>query len=182
MTARAKKAAKSRLELRPLETADAPALLDAIEATRDPLKRRFKWVTHTVSPEQCAEFVARAAASEQEGHELVRGAFLRKNGELVGVGALQRLRENPGLAEISFWVRADRQDKKYAQEIGRALIETAFKARVLRLWSRIDPSNRAARQVLKKLKFKYEGRLRREKRLNNRWVDQECWGLLKEEW
>jgi len=177
---RAKAKGKARLELRPLSAADAPALLDAIQAPREALKRRFRWPAHVVSPEQCAEFVLRAGEAEARGEEIARGAFLTKNGELVGVGALQRLKENPGVAEISFWVRADRQDKKYGQEIGRALIETAFKAHVLRLGSRIDPANRAARQVLKKLKFKYEGRLRREKRLNNRWIDQECWGLLKE--
>lgn len=181
---RAKAKGKARLELRPLSAADAPALLNAIEASREALKRRFRWPGQVVSPEQCAEYVAKTAEAEARGEEMVRGAFLTKNGELVGVGALQKLKENPGLAEISVWVRADKQNKKYGQEIGRALIETAFKAhvlRLLRLWSRIDPANRAARQVLKKLRFKYEGRLRREKRLNNRWIDQECWGLLKED-
>lgn len=172
---------KARLELRPLSAADAPSLLDAVEAGRESLKRRFRWTASVVSPEQAAEFIVRAAEAEQRGEEVVRGAFLTKNAELVGVGALQRLKENPGLAEISFWVRSDREGKKYAQEIGRALIELALRARVLKLYSRIDPANRAARQVLKKLRFKYEGRLRREKRLNNRWIDQECWGLLKED-
>lgn len=180
--AKAKAKGKARLELRPLSAADAPSLFDAIESAREELKRRFRWPGQAVSPEQCAEFIARVAEAERRGDEIVRGAFSTKNGELIGVGALQRLKENPGVAEISFWVRTDRKDKKFAQGIGAALIETANKARLLRLWTRLDPSNRAARQVLKKLRFKYEGRLRREKRLNNRWVDQECWGLLKEEW
>ena len=178
---KAKAKGKARLELRPLSAADAQSLLDAIETSRESLKRRFRWPSSVVSPEQAAEFVAKVADAELRGEEKVRGAFLTKNGELVGVGALQRLKETPGLAEISFWVRSEKEDKKYAQEIGRALVELAFRAHAVKLYSRIDPANRAARQVLKKLRFKYEGRLRREKRLNNRWIDQECWGLLKED-
>lgn len=173
--------AAPRLSLRPLSSADAADLLEAIEASRAELKRRFRWPSSLISPEQCAEFIAAAAERETSGKELVRGAFSTKDGKLVGVGALQRLDEEPGVAELALWVRTDRNGKHFAQDIGRALIETAIKRRVLRLYTPLDPTNRAGRQVLKKLKFKYEGRLRRHKRLNGRWVDQECWGLLKED-
>jgi RimJ/RimL family protein N-acetyltransferase len=173
--------AAPRLSLRPLSSADAPELLEAIEVSRAELKRRFRWPSSVVSPEQCAEFVAAAVEREKKGQELVRGAFAAKDGKLVGIGALQRLDAEPGVGEMSLWVRTDRNGKNFAQDIGRALIETAFKGRVLRLYTRLDPTNRAGRQVLKKLKFKYEGRLRRDKRLNGRGVDQECWGLLKED-
>jgi ribosomal-protein-alanine N-acetyltransferase len=51
-----------------------------------------------------------------------------------------------------------------------------------RLYARIDPANRPSRKVLKKLRFRYEGTLREDKRLNGRWVHQECWGMLRSEW
>ena len=69
-----------------------------------------------------------------------------------------------------------------AVEAGRRLLKTAFlKEGLQRVYARIEPSNRAARRILQKLGFSYEGCLRREKKLNGRWVDQECWGLLKSE-
>jgi RimJ/RimL family protein N-acetyltransferase len=173
--------AAARLELRPLSAADAAGLLDAVEASRPELKRRFRWPASVVSPEQCADFIAAAAEEERAGRTVVRGAFSTKAGGLLGVGALQRLDAEPGVAELSLWVRSDRTGKGYAQELGRALIALAFKGRLLRLHARLDPANRAGRQVLRRLKFKYEGRLRRHRRVNKRWVDQECWGLLKEE-
>ena len=177
----AKQKPKGRLALRPLGAADAAALLDAIEASREALKRRFRWPAAVISPEQCAEYVSRTIAREAEGKEIVRGAFSLKSGELIGVGALQRLDENPGVAELSLWVRDDRTGKGYAKDLGQALIELAFKGRVHRLYVRLDPANRNARQVIKRLGFKYEGLLRREKKLNGRWIDQECWGRLKED-
>lgn len=38
------------------------------------------------------------------------------------------------------------------------------------------------RKVLQSLEFRYEGCLRQDLRLNGRWIDQECWGLLRAEW
>jgi ribosomal-protein-alanine N-acetyltransferase len=88
-----------------------------------------------------------------------------------------------GQAALGAWVRSDRQDKGYAAEAGRLLVEHAFrKLGLYRIYARIDPANRPFRKVLKKLGFRYEGCLRGDRRLNGRWVDQECWGLLKAEW
>lgn len=178
----AKTRAKGRLSVRALNGADAAALLDAIEASRDTLKRRFRWVASVISPEQCAEFVARVSAGEKAGREAVRGAFLAKRGALIGVGALQCLDENPGIGELQLWVRDDKTGKGFARELGAAMVEEGFKRHGLhRLYLRLDPANRPARAVVKRLGFKYEGLLRREKKLNGRWIDQECWGRLKED-
>ena len=76
-----------------------------------------------------------------------------------------------------------RQNKGYGVEAGRLLIAHAFRRESLqKLYARLDPGNRGARKVLQRAGFRYEGCLRREKRLNGRWIDQECWGLLRSEW
>ncbi|MBI2362306.1 MAG: GNAT family N-acetyltransferase, partial [Elusimicrobia bacterium] len=70
-----------------------------------------------------------------------------------------------------------------ATEAGRLMVDHAFRRMELRrLWARLDPANRAFRHVLKKLGFRYEGCLRADKRLNGRWIDQECWGMLRSDW
>ena len=177
------KALGRRLELRPLAESDGEALFAAIDATREALKRRLRWVGAVASAEDCRGFIRAAAEAEKRGESAVYAVVEAKSKGLVGIAALQRLLENPGLAEASAWIRGDRQEKGYAVEAGRLLIALAFKGDGLhRLYARIDPANRAARKVLQRIGFRYEGCLRHEKRLNGRWVDQECWGLLKGEW
>jgi ribosomal-protein-serine acetyltransferase len=171
------------VELRPLEAGDAEALFAAIEASRKPLQRRLGWAAAVKTAADCGDFIGRGAAAREAKEELVYGVFERGKGELVGVVALQNLRATPGLAGVSGWVRADKVLKGRGTEALRLLVGRAFRSDgLLRLYARIDPLNRAARKVVQKLGFQYEGRLRREKRLNGRWIDQECWGLLKSEW
>lgn len=178
-TARAGK----KIDLKPLVPAHAAELYAAIEASREPLRRRLRWVGGVRSKDDAAAFLRRAAEESARGVGRVFGIFEAKTGILAGVAALQGLIEVPGLAEFSGWVRADRQERGYFLEAGRLLAAHAFRKEGLhRLHARIDPANRSARRVLQKLGFRYEGSLRHAKRLNGRWVDQECWGLLEDEW
>lgn len=171
-----------RLSLREFAAEDALALFEAVEASRAMLRRRLRWVSSVASPEDCRIFIRGSLAEGEKGGRLVCGVF-EPGGRLAGIAALQGMLERPGLAEISGWVRADRRERGYALEAGRLLVGHAFRKEGLeRLYARIDPANRAARKVVKRLGFSYEGCLRRDKRLNGRWIDQECWGLLKPEW
>lgn len=135
------------MRLRAFLQEDEEALGEAVEASRELLRRRFSWASRA---DDLAGFLARGA------------------------------RES---ARLSAWVRPDRQNRGLGTEAGKLIIDHVFKSRELhRVYARIDPSNRPARRVLKKLGFRYEGCLRSERRLNGRWVDQECWGLLRSEW
>ena len=171
-----------RVGLRRLEEGDAEALHGAIGASRASLKRRLRWVASVSALEDCREFIRRSGCAAHRQEELVYGIFEPRGG-LVGVAALQNLLKTPGVAELSCWIRAESRGKGCASGAGRLLIELAFRRDGLRrLYARLEPSNRPARKVIQKLGFFYEGRLRQEKRLNGRWVDQECWGLLRSEW
>ncbi|MDD5657468.1 MAG: GNAT family protein [Elusimicrobia bacterium] len=168
-----------RLQLRPLLESQAELLFEAVDSSRALLRRRLGWAAGA-DLDSCREFIraaSRAVAAETFGF------FETRSGALVGVGAVRARADVPGLADFSLWVRSDRQDRGYAKEAGRLLAANAWRRRSLKkLRVRIDPANRAARKVLRRLGFRYEGRLRREKRLNGRWIDQECWGLLRGEW
>lgn len=172
-----------KVELRPPLLTDAAELAAAVNESLETLRRRMRWARAPVSEAEAAAFFKKAFAEEAAGeaaHYLVVDA---KTGAVAGMAALQKLKAQPGAGELSIWIRRSLQDKGYATAAGRQLLELALRERKLqRVWLRVDPANRSARRVAQKLGFKYEGRLRREKRLNNRWLDQECWGLLKEEW
>jgi ribosomal-protein-serine acetyltransferase len=172
-----------RLKLRALAEADAAELLEAVSSSHDELKRRLRWVSGVKSEADCLDFIRSCAAQAGRGESQAFAVVETKKGRLTGVAALQHMLDTPGLAEACLWIRADRQDKGYAVEAGRLLAAYALRGDAIqKLFARIDPANRAARKVLKRLGFCYEGCLRHEKRLNGRWIDQECWGLLRSEW
>lgn len=169
-----------RVYLRAPTPDDAASLYAAVEASRDSLKRRLRWVGEVSGAEDSRAFIH--AAGDDETTELW-GVFEQKDDRLVGVASLRGMEEKRASAEIGFWIVADRQDKGLGSEVGRLIVDYGFRKRGLhRMYARLDPSNRAFRRVLKKVGFRYEGCLRSDKRLNGRWVDQECWGLLKTEW
>ena len=172
-----------RLILRALTEADSEVLGEAVESTRALLKRRLGWASRPPGPEEEMRFIERSSAEASSGEGLVWGLFDGKGQRLAGVAALRPLDTGRGQAALGAWVRADRQDKGYAAEAVRLVLEHSFRRLGLhRLYARIDPANRPFRKVLKKLGFRYEGCLRGDKRLNGRWIDQECWGLLRAEW
>lgn len=169
-----------RLSLRALTEADSAALFEAVDSSREGLKRRLGWVCGATSVQQESRFIASASEAALSGAGSVWGVFESRSGRLVGVVSLSGLE---GLSRLSGWIRSDRRDKGYATEAGRLLLEHGFRRLGLhRFHARIDPANRAFRKVLKKLGFRYEGCLRDHARLNGRWIDQECWGILRSEW
>ena len=170
-----------RLRIRFLLEEDAPRLFEAIEVSRPELRRRMRWVDSVQSLADCAEFISQSGLAP-EMREFTLGIF-ETRGRLTGVASLQNPAEDGQVAEFAIWIRLDRRRRGRAHEAAKALIKHCFgKAGVRRLYARLEPANREGRGLMRKLGFRYEGRLRREKRLNGRWVDQECWGLLKEEW
>ncbi|MDD5627833.1 MAG: GNAT family protein, partial [Elusimicrobia bacterium] len=172
-----------RLSLAPLAAEDAEALFAAVDSSRESLRRRLRWVPAAASAEDSRGFIRACGEARERGEREDFGVFEARSGLLAGVASLQGLQAGPGLAEVSLWIRADRQGRGYGVEAGRLLVEHAFRREGLqKVYARLDPANRAARKVLQRAGFRYEGCLRREKLLNGRWLDQECWGLLRNEW
>lgn len=174
-------AAGRKVLLRRLAEADAAALREALEASRAELKRRFRWAS---APQDAAVFIRAAAARNAAGRGLALAVAESRSGRLIGVAGLaDRFLPGGGKARMSLWVRTERAGRGLATEACRLLADHGFRRLGLRrLHARIDPANRAGRKVLQKLGFRYEGCLREHKRLNGRWIDQECWGLLRTEW
>ena len=171
-----------RVHLRLLAAEDAEAVFEAVESSRDVLKRRLRWAAVVKNVEDERRFIMEKSSAQ--GDSSAWGIFDNRSSRLVGVTALDGAgKDEPGRARLGLWVRTERQDKGYGVEAGRLVLEHAFRrAGMHRVFARLDPTNRPFRKVLKKLGLRYEGCLRSDRRLNGRWVDQECWGLLRGEW
>ena len=172
-----------RVLLRPLAQGDASAALEAVQASSAQLRRRFKWAQDVLSSDDVLRHIRSKSAGWDAGSSCTFGIFDARGQRLVGMMSLDPIEAETSKARLSFWIRAEEQGKGYASEAGRLVVEHGLRRLSLRrLFARIDPSNRVARRVLQKLGFHYEGCLRGDERLANRWIDQECWGVLRTEW
>ena len=172
-----------RVRLRPLADSDADPLFEAVDSSREALKRWLSWVPKAEGAGEEAAFIRRAREEAARSESSVWGVFESRSERLAGVASLGGLAPSErGRGRFCVWIRADRRDRGYATEAGRLLVGHAFRRSGLhRIFARIDPANRGARRVLRKVGFRYEGRLRDDSKINGRWVDTECWGLLKAE-
>jgi len=82
-----------------------------------------------------------------------------EDGEAVG-GAGYALRHVPGLAEVGYWIVAERRGAGLATAAVELLVERAFAAGVERLQATVEPWNIASQRVLEKAGFEREGLLR----------------------
>jgi len=172
-----------RVRLRTLSDSDAAPLFEAVESSREALKRWFSWVPKAGGAGDEAAFIRTSREEAERGESRGWGVFESRSERLAGVASVGGLAPpERGRGRFCVWIRSDRRDRGYATEAGRLLVEHAFRRLNLhRLFARIDPANRGARRVLRKLGFRYEGRLRDDSKINGRWIDTECWGLLKAE-
>lgn len=85
--------------------------------------------------------------------------------------------------EIGFTLSKEKQGKGFATESVKALInylfETLNKHRII---ASIDPANTNSIRLLERVGFRKEAHFKQSLLINNQWVDDVIYGLLKSEW
>jgi RimJ/RimL family protein N-acetyltransferase len=151
-----------RLVIRCWEPADAPWLLEALEASVEHLRPWMPWAHD--EPSQLAAVAARLRSFRGRfdlDEEYVYGVFAPRGGEVVG-GAGLHPRSGPGSLEVGYWIRPERLRQGLATEAAAALTQAAFRVcQVERVEIHVDPENTASLGVPAKLGFRREATLRR---------------------
>jgi RimJ/RimL family protein N-acetyltransferase len=158
MTVRRRTLETSRLRLRPLSTAHAAAIHEAVLASRAELLPWMPWAREPTISNGREEAVRgrRAWDEDREFHFMVGGLTA---GRALGVVGVTRTNET-ATAELSYWIRSDHAGQGLATEACRALIEwvpDALGVRRLTLWAGRD--NLGSRRVAAKLGFAHTGPL-----------------------
>ena len=105
------------------------------------------------------------------------------DGDPVGLVFLFREDERRGVAELGYWLAPDAWGAGYATEAADLLCAHAFDERALhRLTARVYEGNDASANVLEKLGFVEEGRLREDGVWGGERRDTFRYGLLAREW
>lgn len=170
----------SRLRLRPLRRADAPALFGIFSDSRvTRYLSRPPWSTI----EQALE---RVAEDEQAlpARRYVRLGIERTDGEeLIGECSLFNFAESSRRAEIGYVLAQHAWRRGYMGEALASLLELGFEELGLnRVEADIDPDNIASARTLERLGFQQEGRLRERWIVAGEVTDSYIYGLLRRDW
>jgi RimJ/RimL family protein N-acetyltransferase/GNAT superfamily N-acetyltransferase len=161
-----------RLCIRGWTPADAPALKEAVDASRDQLRPWLPWADEPPSPvgpiaDQLAAFARDFAAGAWWGYGLFPrdgdGCAPRVLGGL-GVHRARHPDQPPSTREIGYWLRTDATGCGYMTEAAGALADAALaEPGVLAVEIRVDPENAASARVPERLGFAL-----RERRVGDR--------------
>lgn len=95
------------------------------------------------------------------------------------------LSTNYQIAELCYVIGKNYRGKGYATEASRLMINWGFRnLNLLKIFAKINEFDKGSIKVIKKLGFKYEGKLRKQvfMRFPKKWCNELNYGLLKEEW
>jgi ribosomal-protein-alanine N-acetyltransferase len=86
-------------------------------------------------------------------------------------------------AFIGYCLRRDSWGRGYATETAGRLLSFGFaQLKLHRIFATCDPLNLASARVLEKSGMQFEGRLRENKLIGNRWRDSLLYAVLEQEW
>jgi len=172
----------SRLALRELEDADAPAV-HVWES--DPDVVRYQ-TSNALTVDECQGYIEHnrleAGAEPRRLYEV--GCCLgHGRGLLIGRVGLRVVRPDHREGELWFAFRRDHQGQGYASEAARALVAFGFGTLGLhRIYGDCDPRNVPSSRLMERLGMRREAHLRENWWLKGEWCDSWIYAVLDRDW
>ncbi len=172
----------SRLELRPLVVADAPAL--------HRYRSRLDVCRYIYSePLPLSDIVTRLEGPwsrqrvEHEGEGVSLAVVRRDTGVLIGDVVLMWVSERDRLGEIGWVLSPEHSGRGYATEATHRLLHVAFDEWQLhRVIARVDARNEASHRVARHLGLREEAHLVSNEWFKGEWTSEVDYALLDHEW
>jgi [ribosomal protein S5]-alanine N-acetyltransferase len=169
-----------RLLLRPLQVADAPALLQIFA---DPKVMRYWSTPPWESVEQAHKMVNTDLHAMAAGEHLRFGLQRLEDNTLIGMCTLFAFFQQSRRAEVGYALASAAWGRAYMDEALRALLRYGFDDLGLnRVEADIDPRNEASARSLERLGFKREGLLRERWIVGDEISDTALYGLVQRDW
>jgi len=172
--------ATARLDLRPLEPTDAPAMF-ALKS--DPEVQRYGSHPPWTQLEQATAWLERDRQGMADGQHVQFAIVRREDGAMVGSCTLYDLDAQCRCAEVGYALLPSAWGRGYANEAVTALLDLGFDRLALnRVAADIDPRNTPSARALERLGFTREGHLRERWIVGGEVCDSWIYGLLAREW
>lgn len=172
-----------RVRLVPLDEADAPAMWEAVEASRPSLQPWLPWIPWQDSVASSQQFAEASAADWDAGRSLRFAIRARGTDQFLGVVGLENCVDLHRNAELGYWLRHDATGKGLMTEAAAACLELGFRAlgfHRVRVAAATD--NHPSLRVIARLGFRFEGVAREAEWCDGRWLDHATFALLESEW
>lgn len=168
------------VEIELAEEHHAQAIFDLTDRNRDHLTPWMPWVPATQTVADTLAFL-RFARGEYAAGRMFH-ANLRYAGQIVG-GIGIRFDRPHDACEIGYWIDKDATGRGVVTRATRALTSAAFREHAMhRVSIRAGEENARSRAVAERLGFTFEGVLRDNERVGDRYVTLASYSMLAGEW
>jgi RimJ/RimL family protein N-acetyltransferase len=152
-----------RVSLRSFVAEDGPALLEALDETREDLVRWFSWGGDVRTLDDAVAWCAKAYGRFHSGEDFAFGVFERGTGRLLGRMDLQVKDARARVFETrNGWLRPGARGRDAIQETLRLLTELAFeRLGAVRAIGRCDATNERSLRMMERAGYVFEARTRR---------------------
>lgn len=154
-----------RLILRAPTAQDAPAIAEAVAASRAELHPWMPWARDSYGLSDAAAFCKAAAQARASGREWHLLLTRREDERIIGAAALIGADWSVPMFEIGYWLHSAATGSGYCTEAARALTRSAFERfGAQRVQIVMDARNARSRAVAERLGFEREALLRSHRR------------------
>lgn len=170
-----------RIVLRAVRSSDCSELFKIIAESRPHLEKWLPWVHYVRSVDEESKIV------EQWLYDMeLRSAIhlcITLEERIVGLISAHQIDWMNQRTSIGYWIKSDMVNKNIVTESTANLMEYLFrKLRIHRIYIQAATDNIASNRVIKKLGFKFEGLLRENERLGDRFVDHNIYGMTSDDY
>lgn len=167
-----------RIILRKPKPSDTKSLIKHINDFK--VARYIFTIPHPYKLKDAKQFIEKLSKKEKHTFSIA----LKETDEVIG-GISLRCEDPSKRATFGYWLGRKYWKQGITTEAAKLLLNFGFRKLKLKgICATVAGPNIASSNLLRKLGFKEEGRLRkhRKDKFSNKWLDELQFGLLKEEW
>ena len=154
-----------RVALRTFRDDHAPSLWNAVDSSREHLKRWMPWVNEHNSLEFSREYVRRMQAKWILREDMPMGIWHIKDNQFLGATGLHRINWAIPTMEIGYWLRTEAEGMGYVTEAVKLIAGFAYRyLHAERVTIVCDSSNFRSASVPPRAGFVHETTMRHERR------------------
>ncbi|MBN6206479.1 GNAT family N-acetyltransferase [Ralstonia pickettii] len=169
------------ITLKPISEADAKALFQLTDSSRENLREWLPWLDGTKKEEDSLDFIENSIKNYEAKKSLNCGIFYR--GKLAGMAGFNSIDWTNRVGYIGYWLAEAFQGKGIMTRAVRGLTDYAFQDLELnRIDIRAATGNKKSRAIPERLGFKEEGIIRQAEWLYDHFADHVIYGMLKSDW
>ncbi len=169
------------LSLSLIEDRHVNSLFELTHRNRAYLRQWLPWVDGNKTAEDTRSFVKWVLMEFARGTGIHLATWERD--QLVGVVGFHKINQRSRRAEIGYWLSEGAQGRGIVTRSCRVLIDHGFNSMNLnKVEILVAPDNTKSAAIPERLGLRKEGLIREAEWLNDRFVDNAVYGVLKSEW